>query len=457
MTLSKELLTFWEWCQRSWSVADFLLAAFVGYLSRIGATKRFDIGYADERQREWARVEGFFASSIHLRIEIDSEQNFEELLNTLGHELNTIRQHKTYGRDIFARIPELKKTPRFSVVVERVRKLDNYEISSESESCLTVVLPEEGTECCWVCDPKIFDSQSIARMQCQFAIFASAIATDPTQPIARLNLLSPEERYQLLVEWNNTQTDYPQSKCIHQLFEEQVERTPDAVAVVFENEQLTYRQLNSRANQLAHYLQSLGVGLEVLVRICVERSIDMVVGFLGILKAGGAYVPLDPNYPTERLNYMLSDSEVPVLLTESKLVSELPSSIAQVILLDSDWDVIASEGQENPVNKTKANNLAFVIYTSGSTGRPKGVLIRNSGLINLVLWHQINFAIASSDRSTQIAGTAFDAAVWELWPYLTAGATIYLVKAENILDPEKLRDWLLLKQITITFVPTPLA
>ncbi|WP_293092302.1 non-ribosomal peptide synthetase [Moorena sp. SIOASIH] len=282
-------------------------------------------------------------------------------------------------------------------------------------------------------------------------------ASCPFPRVTELPLLTEKERHQLLVAWNDTATDYPIDKCIHQLFEEQVEKNPDAVAVVFEDQQLTYRELNCRANQLAHYLQSLGVGPEILVGICVERSIEMVVGWLGIIKAGGAYVPIDPAYPQERLNYILEDSSVSVLLTESKLVEELPSSLAQVVLLDADWDVISSESQENPVNQTKPHNLAYVIYTSGSTGRPKGVLIPHSGLLNLVFWHQINFAIASSDRSTQIAATAFDAAVWELWPYLTAGATIYLVKAETILDPEKLRDWLVLKQITITFVPTPLA
>jgi len=265
------------------------------------------------------------------------------------------------------------------------------------------------------------------------------------------------EDWQQQLAGNDTQTDYPLDKCIHQLFSEQVEKTPDAVAVVFAEGQLTYRELNCRANQLAHYLQSLGVGPEDLVGISVERSLEMVVGLLGILKAGGAYVPIDPAYPRERLNYILSDSDVPVLLTQSKLLEKLPSSLDRVVLLDADWQAIASCPQDNPTNKATPNNLAYVIYTSGSTGRPKGVLIPHSGLLNLVFWHQINFAIASSDRSTQIAGTAFDASVWELWPYLTAGATIYMGTDETILDPDKLRDWLLLKQITITFVPTALA
>ena len=322
-----------------------------------------------------------------------------------------------------------------------------YLLEEESEGM--VLLTEYNTD--------LFDATTIERMSGHLITLLEGIVANPNQNISQLPLLTESERHQLLVEWNNTQVYYPLDKCIHQLFEEQVERTPDAVAVVFEERKVTYHELNCQANQLAHYLQTLGVGPEVLVGICVERSVEMVVGLLGILKAGGAYVPLDPDYPNERIAYMLEDSSVPVLLTQSKLVEELPSSVGKLVLLDSDGDVIASFAQENPVERVKADNLAYVIYTSGSTGKPKGVLIPHSGLVNLVSWHARDFAISSSDRSTQLAGTAFDASVWELWPYLTAGSTIYLVKPETILNPEKLRDWLVLKQITITVIPTPLA
>ena len=178
-----------------------------------------------------------------------------------------------------------------------------------------------------------------------------------------------------MVKLNNTEVEYAPDKCIHQLFEEEVEKTPEAVAAVFAGEQLTYRELNRRANQLAHYLRSLGARTEVLVGICVERSLEMLVGLLGILKAGGAYLPLDPTYPQERLAFMLSDAQVSVLVTQEKLVTQLPEHGAEVVSLDGDWTVISNNSEDNPVSDATAENLAYVIYTSGSTGKPKGVLV----------------------------------------------------------------------------------
>lgn len=192
--------------------------------------------------------------------------------------------------------------------------------------------------------------------------------------------LSTAERQKILVEWNNTQADYPKDKCIYQLFEEQVERTPNAIAVVFEDQQLTYDELNRRANQLAHHLQSLGIEPEVLVGICVERSLEMIVGLLGILKAGGAYVPLDPTYPKERLAFMLADAGVPILLTQEKLIKDLPEHQAQIVCLETSLENFS---EENTVSEVTPENLAYVIYTSGSTGIPKGVTIQQSSILNL--------------------------------------------------------------------------
>ena len=429
-------------------------------------------------QRERPELEGIignFLNALVLRSDLSGNPSFCELLKRVRNVCLSAYSHQDvpFQKVVKALHPDyqVNQNPMFQVaftidpplvtadklgwkafyfeVDPEISKFDITFYFLEEESEGMVLLTEYNTD--------LFDATTIKRMNGHLNTLLVGIVTNPNQSIAELPLLTESERHQLLVEWNNTQVDYPKDKCIHQLFEEQVERTPDAVAVVFEERKLTYHELNCQANQLAHYLQTLGVKPEVLVGICVERSLEMVVGLLGILKAGGAYVPLDPNYPTERIAYMLSDSAVPVLLTQSNLVEELPSTVGKLVLLDSDWDVIASETQENPVERVKADNLAYVIYTSGSTGKPKGVLIPHSGLVNLVSWHPRDFAISSSDRSTQLAGTAFDASVWELWPYLTAGSTIYLVKAETILNPEKLRDWLVLKQITITFVPTPLA
>jgi amino acid adenylation domain-containing protein/non-ribosomal peptide synthase protein (TIGR01720 family) len=271
------------------------------------------------------------------------------------------------------------------------------------------------------------------------------------------SVLTETEQHQILVEWNQTQAEYPKDKCIHQLFEEQVERSPDAIAIVFENEKLTYRELNQRANQLAHYLQTLGVGSEVLVGICVERSLEMVIGILGILKAGGAYVPLDPAYPSERLAFMLEDSAVSVLLTHSQLAKILPAYPTQRVYLDKDWKDIAQQSQENLVQDTKAGNLAYVIYTSGSTGTPKGVLVEHQGVVNLVCWHQEAFAISPTDRTTQLAGFTFDASVWEIWSCLTAGASLYIANEQIRLSPLQLQAWLIANNITVSFLPTVLA
>src|SRR5688500_12113191 len=194
-------------------------------------------------------------------------------------------------------------------------------------------------------------------------------------------LLSDDERKRLLIDGNATAADYPGECCIHQLFEAQVDNTPDNIALAFEDRKLSYRQLNARAHQLAHYLQSLGVGPEVLVGICIERSLEMIVGVLGILKAGGAYVPLDSHYPKERLAFMLEDANTPVLLTQKQLLAHLPAH-QRAVCLDDDT-IFSRHSKANPASGAQSHHLAYVIYTSGSTGRPKGVLVSHSNLHRL--------------------------------------------------------------------------
>jgi non-ribosomal peptide synthetase component F len=238
----------------------------------------------------------------------------------------------------------------------------------------------------WEYNTDLFSPDTIERMTGHFLTLLEGIVTNQKETLAELPLLTQLEQKQLLIEWNNTQVDYPDDKCIHQLFEEQVERTPNAVAVVFEGQQLTYNELNCRTNQLAHYLQSLGVKADELVGICVERSLEMIVGLLGILKAGGAYVPLDPEYPLERLSFMLEDAAVNVLVTQQKLINKLPEHQAQLICLDADWELIFQFSRDNLITDIQATNLAYVIYTSGSTGQPKGVMLSHSNLSNHMFW-----------------------------------------------------------------------
>ena len=262
--------------------------------------------------------------------------------------------------------------------------------------------------------------------------------------------LSPAERQKILVEWNNTQANYPKNKCIHQLVEEQVEQTPHAFAVVFEDQTVTYEQLNRRANQLAHHLQSLGIGPEVLVGICVERSVDMVVGLLAILKAGGAYVPLDPNYPKERLTFMLADSQVPVLLTQESLVKDLPASQAQTICLETllDHNLLA----ENPVSDVTSENLAYVIYTSGSTGKPKGVMMRHRSLSNLITWQQRTLASGEA-KTLQFAPISFDVSFQEIFSTWCSGGTLVLISELVRKDSMMLLRFLTEQAIERLFLP----
>ncbi|WP_193200947.1 amino acid adenylation domain-containing protein, partial [Nostoc sp. MG11] len=320
---------------------------------------------------------------------------------------------------------------------------------------LTVLMSQtpSGLMSHWEYSTDLFDQSTIDRMAAHFQNLLSAIVENPSQTVGELPLLSEAEHYQLLIEWNDTESEYPTDKCIHQLFDEQVEKTPDAVAVVFENQQLTYHQLNQKANQLAHHLQNLGVRSEVLVGVCVERSIEMIVGILGILKAGGAYVPLDPNYPQERLSYMLEDSGVEMLLTQQSLLESLPSHIARVVCLDMDWGAIAIESDDNPDIKVKSENLAYVIYTSGSTGNPKGVLVTHRGLPNLVMAQRNQFNVQSQSRVLQFASFSFDASVSEIFMALSSGATLVLAKAESLMPGSDLTETL--TQFGITHVTLP--
>jgi amino acid adenylation domain-containing protein len=303
----------------------------------------------------------------------------------------------------------------------------------------------------------VFEARTIERLVVYLQQLFSGMVADPEQRLADLPLLTGQEQEQILVEWNDTHSDYPDWQCLHQLFEEQVQRSPENVAIISGEEQLTYRELNERANQLAHYLKKVGVGPEVLVCVCMDRSLDLMISWLGILKAGGAYVPLDPTSPQEYLAFMVEDTQAPVLLLHSSLQERFQAVSAQILCVDTAWPQLVQEDRTNPLNQGDQHNLAYVIYTSGSTGRPKGVLVEHQSLVNLAFWHLQAFAVQSQDRATHLAGIAFDAAGWELWPYLMVGASVSLVPDAVRLDPAQLQAWLIAQHITLSFLPTPVA
>jgi amino acid adenylation domain-containing protein len=276
-------------------------------------------------------------------------------------------------------------------------------------------------------DSNVYKTEDIQRLVGQFHTVLESVINQANASISELEILSDTERQQLLIEFNQTKADYPKDKCIHELFEEQVTRTPNNIAVVCEDDQLTYTELNRKANQLAHHLQQLGVSPDVRVGICVERSLSMVVGLLGILKAGVAYVPLDPAYPRNRLNFMLSDARVSVLLTQEKFVEKLTGYESVVLCLDKDWECICESSEGDPVSAATSQNLAYVIYTSGSTGKPKGVMITHQGLVNYLSWCTQAYAVADGGGAPVQSSIGFDATITSLYAPLLVGQRVVLL------------------------------
>jgi amino acid adenylation domain-containing protein len=469
--LSKALKVFSR--QEGVTLFMTLLTAFKTLLYRYSDRTDIIVGspFANRNLRDTENSIGFFVNTLVLRTQIDANLSFRELLNLVRQVVSGASAH---GNLPFEKLVEelqperdLSYNPLFQVMFAFQERLNtnkcetgltwNYLGESNRHSSmfdLTLDLEEisTGIKGHLEYNSDLFDRDTIARMAGHFQILLEAIVTNCQEPIATLQLLTPAEKQQILIDWNNTQIDYPHDKCIHQLFEEQVERTPDAIAVVFEGQQLTYSELNSRANRLAHYLQTLAVKPEVLVGICVDRSLEMVVGLLGILKAGGAYVPLDPAYPQERLAYMLEDSQVSVLLTKEKLVAQLLSHQAQIICLDREEE-IDRYSIDNPQSTIEPNNLAYLIYTSGSTGKPKGVLLAHRGLVNLAQAQGKAFQILPNSRVLQFASLCFDASISEIVMTLIFGASLYLASPEDLLPGNNLTR--LLDRSAITHVTLP--
>ena len=313
----------------------------------------------------------------------------------------------------------------------------------------------EGLEVTVEYSTDLFEVATIRRLVGHWQTLLESVTAAPDQPIATLPLLTEGERHQLLVKWNATQKEYPREECLHHVFEAQAARTPNATAVIFEGQQLTYDQLNSRANQLAHHLQALGVGPGVLVGLCVERSFEMVVGLWGILKAGGAYVPIDPTYPRERMAFMLADSQVAVLLTQQSMAEELSTQHACVCCLDTGWEKIGCQPHDNPVSKTTAEHPAYVIYTSGSTGRPKGVVGLHRSTLNRLHWMWQTYPFTPDEICCQKTSLSFVDSVWELCGPLLQGVPTVLIPDEVLKDPHRLVARLTENRITrLVLVPS---
>lgn len=420
-----------------------LLAAFKTLLYRYTGQTDIVVGTvtAGRNQPEIEQIIGCFVNTLVVRTNLKDNPTFQQLLERVREvTLEAFAyQDLPFEKLVKELQPErnLGQNPLFQVAfvlhppmsgVDSMLNWSKLDIDTETVKLdLTLELEErpEGLVGRFEYSKDLFDADTIERMVGHFLTLLEGLVANPEQKIAELPLLTEFERQQLAA-WNNTETDYPKDACINQLFEEQVERSPDAIALVFEKEQLTYKELNQRANQLAHHLRNLGVGPEVLVGICVERSLEMVVGLLGILKAGGAYVPLDPAYPPERLAFMLEDASVPVLLTQARLVKSLPKHQGRIVCLDTDWEIIERQSDENLSLQVRSDNLVYVMYTSGSTGRPKGVSVIHQGVVRLV--KDTNYANLSAEEVfLQLAPISFDASTLEIWGSLLNGAKLVIM------------------------------
>ncbi len=453
-----------------------LLAAFQVLLHRYSGQDDFVVGtpIAGRNRAEIEPLIGFFVNTLPLRADCAGDPSFGELLGRVRETALGAYAHQDLPFEKLVeelRLPrDLSHTPLFQtmfVLQNNSREafslgsldVEQFGVSrTTAKFDLTLAMAEGdgGLLCEFEYATDLFDSSTVARMAGHLRNLLAGMVADPDCRIGELELLGVDERRQLLVEWNDTAVEFPSDRCVHELFEDQVVRDPDATAVVFEDVSLSYGELNRRANRLAHHLRDLGVGPDVLVGICVERSPEMVVGLLAILKAGGAYVPLDPDYPADRLAFMLEDTAAPVLLSQRHLLGSLPVGVAEVLCLDES-SVYDGFPDTNPGPAATATDLAYVIYTSGSTGQPKGVLIEHRSLTNLVSWHVGAYGLDAAQRCGQFASLAFDASVWEVWPPLSSGASLSLVPSAARGDVEAVLGWWERDGLTTTFLPTAMA
>ncbi|HEY7350649.1 MAG TPA: amino acid adenylation domain-containing protein [Ktedonobacterales bacterium] len=425
-----------------------LAAAFNTLLYRYTAQDDMVIGTATggRKRPEVERMIGFFLNTLVLRTNLSGAPTFRELLMRVREVTTSAITYEEVPFEYLIKELQLERNlaqnPLFQVLLTleppltalpsgwTLTQMDVTVGTSKFDLSLELDDRPEGLIGRFEYNSDLFDRTTIERMVGHWQTLLESIVADPNRPLSALPILTPAEQ-KLLEEWNATQRAFPTNVCIHQLFEEQAARTPQATAVIYEGAAFTYQELNARANQLAHYLRQLGVGPDVLVGLCLERSLEMEVGLLGILKAGGAYVPLDPTYPAERLAFMLTDAQVPVLVTQATLASLLPTQNAQVVRLDADARLLAEQDQTNPASLSTAENLVYVIYTSGSTGRPKGVQILQRTVVNFLLSMRERPGLTAEDTWLAVTTLSFDIAALELFLPLLVGARVVIASRET--------------------------
>ncbi|MEV6977381.1 amino acid adenylation domain-containing protein [Kitasatospora sp. NPDC093806] len=449
-------------------------------LARLTGQRDVAVGTAvSGRERpELEGLVGAFINTVVLRATVDGHRSFRDFLGEVGEAALAAFAHQEVP---FERLVEelcTERDPSRTPLVEALVVLQNApaggldlpglhgERVDLPRTAAVLDLTLEFTERQGALDlmveynTDLFDPVTVERIADHLCVLLAAVAADPDRPMARLPLEDEAERERRLAAWNDTADDYPTDRPVHLLFAGQAALRPTAVAVWSEGEQLGYAELDARANRLAHHLVALGVGRDVPVGLYLERSPELLVALLAVLKAGGAYVPLAPGLPAERLRYIIEDTGAPVLISTTARAEELPTGDGPaVVLLDraADRAAIAARPATAPRVHTHPEDLAYLVHTSGSTGLPKGVMVSHRSLADLCGWHVRAHRVGPADRASQVAGLGFDAAVWEIWPYLTAGARIDLPGEAALGNPAALVDWFTERGTTVCFLPTPLA
>jgi amino acid adenylation domain-containing protein len=453
------------------------LAALYALLHRYTEQAVISVGspISSRDREELQGLVGFFVSTVVLRADLAADMSFRELiaqtkktvLDAMSHTaapFELIVSELRTGRDV-------SRNPLFQVMfafqnapmpelelpgVRSSRVLTQGEVNTGTSKVDLSLMIEPGGQAwrLWAeYNTDLFEDWKVERLLANYATLLDDVLGNPAARLSAANALSVREREQSLVEWNATATAIPEGTVVD-LIRAHAKRAPQSVAVREHGRELTYGDLNERSERLAAYLASRGVTRGAVVAVCLDRSCDLVAANLAVLKAGGAYAPIDPEYPAERVAFMVDDSQCALTITRSGLRSRLRGTA--VFAIDDDWDLLPSTGDWVPP-AIRADDLAYVIYTSGSTGVPKGVEIEHRGLSNLVAWHRRTYDLGAADVGTLVASPAFDASVWETWPYLAAGATVAIPDEETRVSPEELVRWLAREGVTITFLPTPLA
>jgi amino acid adenylation domain-containing protein len=454
-----------------------VLAAFMGLLGRYSGQDDLSVGtpVAGRGQLETEPLIGFFVNMLVLRADLRSDPSFNALQDQVR---NLVIEAFVHGDLPFEKLVDelklrrdLSHTPLFQVVFQLQNRASTVELPGLR---LSLVEPEGGTAMFDIrlalaetatgltgfleYNTDLFDAPTPVRLAGHLRSLLAAVSGNGETRLSDWPLLSPSEWSEILIEWNDTAKDCPLRPLVHEMFAIHAARSPWRTAVASGQGAITYGELNAQANRLAHKLRRLGVGPDVLVAICTNRTLDRVVGIVGATKAGGATVSLDPTYPKDRLAFLLADAQAPVLLTERKFLELLPETGGRVICLDDpDQRIPTGEEDHPPVTGVTPDNLAYVVYTSGSTGKPKGVEIPHAGLKNLVRWHQDLYGVRPGDRGTQVASPAFDASIWELWPYLAGGASLHIPDDETRLSSRRMIQWWSEEGITLAYLMTPLA